>query len=316
MSRALAALLVVVCCVFTPTADVVAQGDPQATVPAAQDAQTQIAPQKSTMSMDNGDFFLDLFGHLVPHVVFAPTISPDASINNAVKFYNVNLWQLFALVAILLAFVPVLGSFGKRSNPWIVRVFRGWALWIRDEMVFKVMGKEDGAKFAPYFVYLFFFIAFMNLLGLVPGGTTATATVFVTGALALVTLAMMIVGGMITQGPVAFWVHLLPSGLPVALIPLMAVVELVGLFVKPFALTIRLFATMLAGHLVLYSFLGMIFLFAKLTGMGVVSWATALPGFGLAVFITILESFIVLLQAYIFTYLSIIFVQQSMHPAH
>src|SRR5690606_38607120 len=98
---------------------------------------------------------------------------------------------------------------------------------------------------------------FMNLIGLVPSSVTATASVFVTASLALVIFALMLVGGMMKQGVVAFWKNLLPHGLPAWLVPLMFVLELVGLLVKPFALTIRLFANMLAGHLVIYSFIGM-----------------------------------------------------------
>ncbi|MEY4673853.1 MAG: F0F1-type synthase subunit a, partial [Planctomycetota bacterium] len=88
------------------------------------------------------------------------------------------------------------------------------------------------------------------------------------------------------------------------------------LLVKPFALTIRLFANMLAGHLVIASFIGLIFLFAKMQGGAVTSYLTAVPAVGMAVFIFIIESFVTLLQAYIFTYLSIIFLQQAMHPEH
>ena len=106
-------------------------------------------------------------------------------------------------------------------------------------------------------------------------------------------------------------------GLPIALIPLLAVVEFIGLFIKPFALTVRLFANMLAGHMILYSFIGMIFLFAKMLKMEVfASSATAIPSAAMGVFISIIESFISLLQAYIFVFLSVIFVHQSMHPAH
>jgi F-type H+-transporting ATPase subunit a len=154
----------------------------------------------------------------------------------------------------------------------------------------------------------------MNLLGLLPFGATPTASIWVTGALALTTFVLMIGGGMVVQGPVAFWKHLIPPGIPVFLIPIMAIVEIIGLLVRPFALTIRLFANMLAGHLVILSFMGLIFFFAASLGKG--AYAVAIPSVGLAAFVMIIESFVSLLQAYIFTYLSIIFVAACMHPEH
>jgi F-type H+-transporting ATPase subunit a len=117
----------------------------------------------------------------------------------------------------------------------------------------------------------------MNLLGLVPGGATATASIFVTAALALTTFGLMIGGGMMEQGPAAFWKNLIPHGLPGFLVPLMFVIEVVGLLVKPFALMIRLFANLTGGHLVVYSFMGLIFYFAIVKQAGDASWAIATP---------------------------------------
>jgi F-type H+-transporting ATPase subunit a len=145
-------------------------------------------------------------------------------------------------------------------------------------------------------------------------GFTATGCIYVTAALALTTFAVMIGGGMQAQGAVGFWKNLVPHGLPTWLVPLMLVVELIGLMVKPFALTIRLFANMLAGHLVIGSFLGLIFFFAPmLKGW---TYVVAVPSVGLQVFIMIIEGFVALLQAYIFTYLSILFVGMCRHPEH
>ncbi|MEE2885961.1 MAG: F0F1 ATP synthase subunit A [Planctomycetota bacterium] len=271
----------------------------------------------NTLEMSDEEFFVENFKHLVPHKMHG--------FLGEWEFYNVNLWQLFAVVLILLIFSVVKGSFGGGVSSGFVRVFRGWCHWLRDELIYPVMGKEAGRRWAPFFMYLFFFIAFMNLLGLLPViGVTATASFYVTGGLAwAVIFVCMLLFGMLKQGPVKFFVNLLPHGMPMALIPLMAVVELVGLFIKPFALMVRLFANMLGGHMVVYSFLGMIFLFAKmLSGEGAteistgLAFVTAVPAVGMGVFIMIIEGFIALLQAYIFTYLSVIFIQQSMHPAH
>jgi F-type H+-transporting ATPase subunit a len=135
-------------------------------------------------------------------------------------------------------------------------------------------------------------------------------------AFALITLTMMIGFGMKKNGAIGFWKGLIPHGLPIALLPMMFVIEIVGLLVKPFALTVRLFANMLAGHLVIGSAIGLIFLFTKLQGGAISSYLTALPCAGMAIFIYVIEAFVTLLQAYIFTFLSINFLYAAMHQDH
>jgi F-type H+-transporting ATPase subunit a len=271
--------------------------------------------QKSLAETPDKDFFVRNFVHLIPHPLFGGH-GPEGQ--TFTTFYNCNLFQVFAVVLMLVVFTLVKSSFSSGSPGGPVRIFRGWCHWLRDEVIYSVMGKDDGRAWAPYFLFVFFFVAFLNLLGLIPiVGVTATASYYVTGTLAGITFFCMLFFGMKKQGVVGYFVNLLPHGLPIALIPLMAVVELVGMFIKPFALMVRLFANMLGGHMVVYAFLGMIFLFAKMMGGGVMlSSMTAVPAFGMSVFIMIIESFIALLQAYVFTYLSVIFVHQAMHPAH
>lgn len=275
---------------------------------------------RGTMEMENGEFFKKQYSHNVPYVLFA--LSGEPTTDNPTSFFNVNKFQWVALALLLLIFLPVRASFRKQGEVgFVTRVFRGWCRWIRDDMVYPILGEEEGKQFTPYFIFLFFFVAAMNVIGMIPSAGpfstyTATGTPYVTGALAVITLVTMLFFGMKKNGVVGFFKGLLPHGLPVALLPLMAVVELVGLLVKPFALTIRLFANMLAGHLVIASLIGLIFLFAKMQGGAVTSYLTAVPAAGMAVFIFIIESFVTLLQAYIFTYLSIIFLQQAMHPEH
>ncbi len=176
------------------------------------------------------------------------------------------------------------------------------------------MGREVGRKFLPFLYTLFFFILFMNLLGLLPGASTATASVFVTGGLATITLLVMFFGGMAAQGPVAYWKNLVPH-VPIAIWPIMFVVEFIGIFVKPFALMIRLFANMTGGHMVVLSFMGLLFVAAQMAG-NTAAWAASPLVVGFAVFIMIIESFVALLQAYVFTMLSILFIQASIHPEH
>jgi F-type H+-transporting ATPase subunit a len=217
----------------------------------------------------------------------------------------------------------VSNSFHRSGKPgWLTRVFRGWCRWVRDEMVYTVMGKEEGRAWTPFFLFLFFFVAGQNVIGLIPGipgvmqPVTATGTPFVTAPLAIISFALMIGFGMKKNGVYGFFKGLLPHGLPIALIPLMLPIELIGLVVKPFALTVRLFANMLAGHLVIASFVGLIFVFTKMFAGSVLSYGTAVPAVGMAAFIYIIECFVVLLQAYIFTYLSIIFLHQAIHQQH
>ncbi len=225
--------------------------------------------------------------------------------------------QIFQIAAVLLLFV-LFGGIPRYARTgqgdYLTRLFAGFAMWVRDDMVVPNMGKELGTRFLPWFLSLFFFILFMNVMGLVPGSATATSSIFVTCALALITLFSMILCGMGAQGPLAFWKSLVPH-VPLALWPLMFVVELMGLFVKPFALMIRLFANMTGGHMVVLSFMGLIFFFAESQGSGV-AWSISPIALIFAVFIMIIEAFVALLQAYVFTQLSIIFVGASVHPEH
>ncbi|MGE3171328.1 MAG: F0F1 ATP synthase subunit A [Planctomycetota bacterium] len=280
------------------------------------------APAKPTLEMANDAFFKEQYEHSVPYVYWQPKLFGNDRLDALLSFYNVNLFQWICLGLLFVLFLPVKGSFGKPNVGRFTRVLRGWCLWIRDDMVYAVMGKEEGRKWAPFFVFVFFFVAAMNCIGLIPSWPglfstyTATGTPYVTGALALITLALMVGFGMKHNGALGYIKGLMPHGLPTWLIPLMLVVELIGVIVKPFALTIRLFANMLAGHLVIASLIGLIFLFAKMQEGAATSYATILPGLGMAIFIFIIEAFVTLLQAYIFTYLSIIFLQQAIHQEH
>lgn len=279
-----------------------------------------------TMEMSPQDIFKWQFDHSVtyPIALFEKDAQGNPKKDGWLTIWNVQPWQWTCLGLMLVVFLPVVGSFKKGQVGWFTRVMRGFCLWVRDEMVYSVMGKEEGRRFAPFFLFMFFFIVFMNVIGLIPSTGhgfpmaiyTATGTPYVTAALAVITLLTMLFFGMKKNGAVGFFKGLVPHGLPLPLIPIMFLIEIVSLLVKPFALTIRLFANMLAGHLVIASAIGLIFLFARMQEGAATSYLTALPCFGMAVFIYIIEAFITLLQAYIFTYLSINFIHQSIHQDH
>ena len=144
-------------------------------------------------------------------------------------------------------------------------------LYVRDQMVYPSMPRYHADKLMPLFLTFFTFILFCNLLGLVPlpaiGGKqisgTATANINVTAGLALITFFTMVGGGMAAVGPKKFWTSLVPHGVPGFVVPIMFLIEVIGLVIKAFALTIRLFANMIAGHLVILSFFGLVFFFAN-----------------------------------------------------
>jgi F-type H+-transporting ATPase subunit a len=227
---------------------------------------------------------------------------------------NLQVFQLASVLIILIAFSGVPAYLRTGRGDVVTRLFAGFASWVRDDVVQPVMGKELGTKFLPYFLAVFFFILFINLMGLLPHSATATASIAITGALAALTLLGMIAGGMIVQGPLAFWKNLVPH-VPLAMWPLMFVVELAGLIVKPFALMLRLFATISGGHMVVLSFMGLILFFGASYGAAV-GYVSAPIWVGFGVFIMIIEAFVAMLQAFIFTQLSVIFINAALHPEH
>jgi len=276
------------------------------------------------------DVFMTLFMHLapapivldheplvlhVPSFLGAFTLDSTGHPTGELLVTNLQIFQLCAVLLIFVAFSGVAGHVRSGSGDGTSKLFAGFAKWVRDEIVHPAMGRESGDRFLPFFLTLFFFILFMNLLGLVPGSATATASIFVTAALAAMTLVAMIACGMIAQGPIAFWKNLVPH-VPLVLWPMMFVVELVGLMIKPCALMIRLFANMTGGHLVVLTCMGLIMFFAEGGSKAVVGYGSAPVAVGFAVFIMIIESFVACLQAYIFTMLSVLFVQASIHPEH
>jgi len=224
------------------------------------------------------------------------------------------LFQLLAMVLIVAFFAPVRSAVANNGGGRVTKIFAGWVTWLRDEVVIPNLGEKDGRRLLPLFLSLFFFITFMNLLGLIPGGLTATASVYTAAGLSAITLVVMIIGGMIVQGPIKFWVSLVPSGVPIALVPMLFVLEVLGLIIKPFALTMRLMANMTGGHLVLLSFLGLMFFFGQ--DSTTVGFSVSPLVVGMSVFMMIIEGFVALLQAYVFTLLSAIFVGMCLHPDH
>jgi len=183
-------------------------------------------------------------------------------------------------------------------------------MYIRDEIAVPVLGAKSD-KYLPYLLSVFFFILTCNLLGLIPFGATATANLMVTAVLASFTFILTQIGGTRDYWKHIFWPPDAPVFVKLILIP----VEIMGLFTKPFALAIRLFANMTAGHLVILSLIGLIFaftnLFGPIVGSGVVPISV-----GFALFINLLELLIATIQAYVFTMLSALFINMAVEEHH
>jgi F-type H+-transporting ATPase subunit a len=181
-------------------------------------------------------------------------------------------------------------------------------LFVRDEIAIPNLGKEDGRKFTPLIGTFFFFVLTCNLMGLIPLFTTPTGNINITAAMALITLGTGQILGIMRHGFFGHFKALVPSGVPIALIPLMFVIELMGLLAKHFALLMRLFANMVAGHIVIFAFLALIVIFK--------SFLAAPFSIGFAIFVNFLEILVGFIQAYVFTMLSTLFIGMSLHPEH
>ena len=217
--------------------------------------------------------------------------------------YTVYMWIAAALMLVI--FLPMARKRG-RVYTGLYNLFEALIVYVREEIVYVNIGREDGRPYVPYICTLFFFILFMNLLGLIPFGASPTSNLGVTGVLALFSMIVIETSGVVANGPVKYARSLMPQGVPIFLAPVMIPIELIGHFAKPFALMIRLFANMTAGHVVILSMLGLIFLLK--------SWFVVPVSIAFTLFIFVLEILIAFIQAYIFATLTSVFIQLSRHP--
>lgn len=220
---------------------------------------------------------------------------------------------LAAFICIAL-FVPLARAATRREEgrapSGLANAMEALILYFRDEVVRSNIGK-DGDGFTPFILTIFFFILFMNLLGLTPFGITATANLSVTAALAVIAFIVTEVAGFRALGPVGYaqTVFFIPHGLPTPLKPIMllimAPVEFLGKLTKPFALAVRLFANMMAGHILILAIVGLILVTQ--------SFAVGVGGVLVMSAIMVLELFVATLQAYIFAMLTSVFIGLIRH---
>ena len=228
---------------------------------------------------------------------------------------------LFLSALICLAiFLPIgramKNKYSDRAPTGLANAMEAMVLYFRDEVVRRNIGHGADA-YTGYILTLFFFILFMNLLGLVPFGATATGNFMVTGALALVTFVVTEISGMRALGFSGYMgtIFYAPKGLnPVGtaiMLVILTPVEFLGKLTKPFALMIRLFANMMAGHTLVLSLLGLIIMFAS--GGAIVAGGVTVASIAMVSGIMILELFVAFLQAYIFAMLTSVFIGLIQH---
>ena len=263
--------------------------------------------------MDSNVLELPFINLTDSHTIVADTLSLPTipSFNVAGVEIDMSITKHVAImwVASILLITMMLKAFRKPKDvpSGLANFFEAIVLFLRDEVVIPIMG-EHGKKYLPFLLTIFFFILFCNLLGLIPYSATATGNISVTAGLAICSFLVMLGAGIANNGFFGYFKSLVPSGVPPALLIILIPVELISLFVKPFALCVRLFANMTGGHVAILVFLGLIIIMQnEWIAIGAIPFAAA---------IYVLEIFVGFVQAFVFTLLSTVFIGMAAHPDH
>jgi F-type H+-transporting ATPase subunit a len=279
-------------------------------------------------------------GHDHP-LIHLPTIM---GIDFSVTKHVFMLWLVAAIVFVVVT--AAVRRYLKQNSPvpsGFMNALEAVVVFVRDDIVQPNVGRKWVSTWTPLVLTFFIFILCANAIGLIPifdvmalldhyvlhtapdsfikhlehGGTTSTANFNVTAALATITFGAIIVAGSKAHGAVQHWKNIVPHGLAWPIYILLIPIEIMGLFVRPFALTMRLAANMTGGHIAILAILSFVFLFAEMFGHAVagigVGLAVSVP---LAVGISALEIIVVLVQAYVFTLLTAVFIGMAIHVHH
>ena len=279
-------------------------------------------------------------GHDHPLLLLPRVLGIDFSVTKHVLM----LWLGAAFV--FLVVTTVVRRYLRQSRPvpaGFMNALEAVVTFVRDDIVEPNVGRKWVSTWTPLVLTFFIFILCANAIGLIPvfevialldryvlhtgpnsffkhvihGGTTATANFNVTAALATITFGAIIIAGSKAHGTVQHWKNLVPHGLAWPIYILLIPIEIMGMFVRPFALTMRLAANMTGGHIAILAILSFVFLFAEMFGRAAagvgVGLAVAVP---LAVGISALEIIVVLVQAYVFTLLTAVFIGMAIHVHH
>ena len=289
---------------------------------------------------------------IIGHVANSPLDHPlihlpkIMGIDFSVTKHVLMLWLVAAFIFIVITWIVrryVRQSPDRMVPGGAAAALEGTVEFVRDTIVQPNVGRKWVRTWTPLLLTLFLFIFFANLVGLIPifdvialvghsvlhlpadsfmsrvthGGTTATGNFNVTAALATITFFAIIVAGTMAHGFVKHWKNMIPSGLPWPIYFLLIPIEIMGMFVRPFALTMRLAANMTGGHIALLAILSFVFIFTELFGRAMAGIGVGvLLSLPLAVGISALEIIVVLVQAYVFTLLTAVFIGMAIHAHH
>jgi len=218
-----------------------------------------------------------------------------------------NVFMIFVVALLMfLLFRSLAKSYAKNGNiaAGVGRIFEPIVLYVRDEIAIPNIGERHYKKYMSYLLTIFFFVWFLNIFGLTPFGINVTGNIAVTACLALLTFLITTFTAKKDYWGHIFWM----PGVPVPMKIILAPIELLGVFIKPFALMIRLYANIVAGHIVLMSLIGLMFIFK--------SWLGSSLSFVLSFAISMIEILVALLQAYIFTMLSALYFGSAVEEHH
>ena len=245
-------------------------------------------------------------------------VNDSGAINNSVTVYDVSLTRnvvQMLLALALLVWVLLYMAKKYRSGQGITTAPKGVQnlmepiiTFIRDEVAVPNLGRKY-KKYFPYLLTVFFFILINNLVGLIPGSANVTGNIAFTMVLAVISFIVI----MFSTNK-HYWGHIFNPPVPMGVKPILVLVEALGVLTKPFALMIRLFANMIAGHIIIISLISLIFIFGSLSTA--IGWGFSPLSVAFVIFIYFIELLIAFLQAYIFTILTAVFIGQAFEGGH
>lgn len=222
---------------------------------------------------------------------------------------------MLLMVVLLVVFISIAGSYAKRvgrAPKGLQSMMEPIILFVRDDVAKSAIGSQY-MRFMPYLLTIFFVIFFANVWGLIPifpGGANLTGNIAITLTLALFTFAIVTV-----NGNKNYWRHIFAMpGVPIWVLFILTPVEILGVFLKPFVLMIRLFANMAAGHIIALSFFSLIFVFGATSA--VAGYGVSVASLAFTIFMTCLDLLIAFIQAYVFTFLSALYIGAALEEHH